>query len=208
MPYITEINNDGELNTALQNFSTVCAANVATLGLNPVSLNEISGAASAFNSTFNAATAAKATAKSTVESKDVQKRTSKAIISKYAKLFRATSTIPDALLEQLMLPHHKTPATKTPPTVPTNLVASADGNGVIKLKWNRNGNSNLTQFLIESRPSPSGEWQMIGGTTQSKFETVAVPGNYIAFRVSAQRRDLTSTPSTPVILWENGDTNE
>ncbi|MFN8138961.1 MAG: hypothetical protein U0R49_04095 [Fimbriimonadales bacterium] len=59
MPYITEIDADGELNTALANFNTVCIANAATLGLAPGDLTEIAAASTSFNTTFNAAASAK-----------------------------------------------------------------------------------------------------------------------------------------------------
>lgn len=204
MPYITEIDADGVLNSALANFNTVCIANSATLGLNPVSLTEINNAATLFNTAFNNSTASKATTKSVVEAKDIQKKSSKATISKFAKQFRANPAISDALLEQLMLPKHKTPGTKTPPAQPLNLVGSADGNGLISLKWNRNGNRQGTQFLIEVRTDPTEEWTIGGGTTQAKFQYQAVPGVYIAFRVIAQRHELNSPASVPFSLWENG----
>lgn len=204
MPYITEIVADGDLNTALANFNTVCAANAATLGLTPADITAIGTAATGFNTSLNAATAAKATAKSSVDAKVVQKKTSRAVVSKYAKIFRANQAVPDSLLEQLMLPHHKTNGSKTPPAQPLDLVGSADGNGLVKLKWKRNGNIQSTQFLLEVRTDPAGNWSISGATTQTKFSYQAVPGSYIAFRVTATRRDLSSPPSTPFALWENG----
>lgn len=33
---------------------------------------------------------------------------------------------------------------------------------------------------------------------------MAVPGVYVAFRVTATRRDLLSPPSFPYAFWENG----
>jgi len=204
MAFITEITADGELNTALANFNTVCAANAALLALAPGDLTAIAAAATGFNTTYNAATAAKAAAKNSVEAKDIQKKTSKTAVSKYAKLFRANLAVPDNLLDSLMLPHHKTPGSKTPPTQPLDLVGSADGNGLVNLKWKRNGNTQGTQFLLEVRTDPAGPWSISGSTTQTKFGYQAVPGVYIAFRVTATRRNLLSPPSVPIVLWENG----
>lgn len=204
MPYITDNLADGEFNTALANFNTVCIANTVTLGLAPGDLTAIAAAASNFNTTFNASTAAKAAAKNSVEAKDIQKKSSKATISKYAKMFRANAGVPDNLLDSLMLPHHKTPGTKTPPTQPLDLTGSADGNGLVNLKWKRNGNISGTQFLIETRTDPDGDWTISGSTTQTKFAYQAVVGSYIAFRVTATRRDLVSPPSFPYAFWENG----
>ncbi len=59
MSYITKIEADGDLNTALANFNTVCIANAATLGLAPGDLTEIAAASTAFTTSFNAVTSAK-----------------------------------------------------------------------------------------------------------------------------------------------------
>lgn len=202
MPYITEIVNDGDLNTALANFNTVCIANAAALGLVPADLTEIAAASTNFNTTLNTATAAKATANSAVESKDVQKATSRNVVNKWAKVFRAKTTVSDALLNQLMLPPHKTPGSFTQPTTPTDLVATANGDGVIALKWKRNGNIQGTTFTIEYRTSPSGGWAILGTSTKASFGWESTPGQYVAFRVSATRRGVTSPASTPVVLWD------
>lgn len=202
MPYITEINADGELNSALANFNTVCIANSVALGLAPGDLTEIASAATSFNTNLNTSTAAKATARSAVEAKDTQKGTSKGVIAKWAKVFRAKLTVTDALLGQLMLPPHKTPGTFAEPTTPTDLVATANGNGDIALKWNRAGNNQFTTFIIEYRTSASDPWVMLGTSTKRTFGWESAPGQYIAFRVSASRRGVISAASTPVVLWD------
>lgn len=204
MPYITEIDADGDLNTAVANFNTVCIANAATLSLTPANLTEIAAAATSFEGSLNSAIASKATSKGLVEAKDLQKKATKAVISKYAKIFRANLAVPDNLLDQLMVPHHKTPGTKTPPTEPLDLTASADGNGLVLLKWNRNGNRAGTQYFIEVRTDPQAEWTISGGTTKVQFSYQAAPGVYIAFRIVAARNGMTSPASVPVSLWENG----
>lgn len=204
MPYVTEIDADAELSAALNQFQVTCAANAAALSLTPANLTEIAGMATSFTTSFNAVVAVKQTAKSTVEAKDIQKKASKAILSKWAKTFRANQAVPDSLLDSLMLPHHKTPGTKTPPTQPTNLVASADGLGLVSLKWSRNGNNQRTQFLIETQTTPGGPWSVSGGTLKTKFQFQANVGEFIGFRVVASRDDQQSQASVPVQLWVNG----
>jgi len=204
MSYITDNLSDGQLNTALANFNTVCIANSVALGLSPADLTAIAAAATTFNTTINAATAARAAAKNAVDAKDLQKKASRATVSKYAKMFRANLTVPDNMLASLMLPPHKTPGSKTAPTQPLNLFGNADGNGLVNLKWSRNGNTNGTTFLIEVRTDPQGDWSISGSTTATRFAYQAVPGSYIAFRVTATRRGLLSPASFPFALWENG----
>ena len=54
------------------------------------------------------------------------------------------------------------------------------------------------------RTDTAGPWSISGSTTQTKFACTAVPDVYIAFRVTATRRNLLSPPSVPFALWENG----
>lgn len=200
--YITDIEADGNLNTALQNFHTVCAANATALGLGLPDLTAILNATTNFTNDLNAVVAAKAASKAAASAKDAQKKASKAVVSQWAKTFRANVTVSDALLAQLMLPPHKTPGTKSAPTTPTALVASADGLGNVYMSWNRGANRNGTVFLIEFRTSPTADWAVLNSTTKVKFSVQATPGSYIAFRVSAQRNSQTSAASTPVALWD------
>jgi hypothetical protein len=201
MPYITEIERDGDLNLAMANFSAVCTANATPLGLTGPMLAEIDDAATEFATKLTAAAAAKAAQRAAVEAKDDQKAASQAIISKYAKIFRANSAIQDSLLAELMLPPHNTPGSQTTPTTPIDLVASANGDGVTTLKWNRNGNDRGTTFRIEKRTSPEGAWTIVDTTTRRRLATMSTPGQYVAYRVIAARNGMASPPSTPVVLW-------
>lgn len=206
--YITEISADGDLNVALANFNTVCAANAVALGLSPANLTEIAGASTGFTSNLNAWVGARSSANLALDNKNLQKKTSKSIISKWAKTFRANNAVPDGLLDQLMLPPHKTPGSKTPPATPTDLVANADGQGLVSLKWKRNGNNQNTVFQIETRSSAGASWVPLDSTTKAKYTYQAVAGEYVAFRVTAKRNGLTSPASVAVVLWEDGGTGQ
>ncbi|HRI42571.1 MAG TPA: fibronectin type III domain-containing protein [Fimbriimonadaceae bacterium] len=207
MPWITEIVADGQLNGALANFATVCDNNAGPLGLTGPMVAEIEGAATNFSAELAASTAAKAARAAAVQSKSTQKTTSKAIVSKYAKIFRANSAVSDELLAQLMLPPHSTPGSESSPTTPLDLTASANGEGVTTLKWNRNGNIRGTIFQIEKRTSPSGAWSILDTTTRRTFVTASAPGQYVAYRVRATRSGQSSAPSTPVVLWDGSGSN-
>jgi hypothetical protein len=156
--YITEIEADAALAQALIAYHATAAANAATLGLNPANLTELLNAANEFNADLQSWIATSTAAKEALVNKNQQKAASKAVVSKWAKVFRANLAIPDSLLAELMLPPHKTPGTKTPPSQPTNLVADADGLGLVKLRWSRNGNNATTVFEIQTRASAADEW--------------------------------------------------
>lgn len=205
MPWITEIVADGALNSALANFATVCTDNMAALGLTAPMLAEIEDAALNFNTQLASATAAKAAQHAAVQAKDTQKSTSKEVVSKYAKIFRANAGVSDELLAQLMLPPHNTPGSSLSPTIPSTLVASANGDGVTTLRWSRNGNIKGTIFQIEKRTSPTAAWTILDSTSRRTFVTISSPGQYIAYRVIATRNGMTSAPSTPVVLWDGSE---
>lgn len=205
MPYITQITKEAELSVALTSFSATCAANALALGgLTAPQLAEISGMASGFASSLASLATARAAEKLAVENKNLQLATSKTLLAKWAKTFRANPAISDALLDQLNLPHHKTPGTKTAPTTPLDLVATADIQGLVNLKWKRNGNRSNTVFTIELQGEPGGHWSIAGSTTKTKFNYQAVAGEYIALRVYASRDEQNSQPTLPVTLWANG----
>lgn len=202
--YITEIVADSDLNVALQNFSAVCAANSVALGLNPAGLTEIAGAATGFTTNLNSWVGARSAANLAKDNKDAQKKASKIIVSKWAKTFRANPAVPDALLDQLDLPRHKTPGTKTPPTTPLDLVATPDVQALVGLRWKRNGNNGTTQFVVEAQTAPDGDWSIVGTTLKVRFSHQAELGMYVAYRVTATRDGLDSQPTVPVVLWPNG----
>lgn len=204
MPYITEIHADDAYNAAVQNFAVACDANKVALGLSVPDLAEIAGAAVAFGTTMSNLIAAKNAAESAREAKDVQKAATKAIVSKWAKTFRANMALPDALLVDLMVAPHLTPGAKTPPAIPLDLVAASDGQGNIRLQWKRNGNIQGTSFLVEFQSSPGGEWQYLSSVSKRTFFTTWEPGAYVAYRVTAIRRGIASAPGIPVVLWLGG----
>lgn len=204
MPYITEIRKEADLSVAMTAFAATCAANATPLGLTPANITEINGMASGFAGTISAYQTAKAATSLAHENKSLQLKASKVILSKWAKTFRANPAISDALLDQLNLPHHATPGTKTPPTTPLDLLANANVQGFVSLKWKRNGNNSRTQYMIEVQTETDGNWTIVGGTTKTKFGYQAVLGAYVAFRVFASRDNLNSAPCVPVVLWAGG----
>ncbi len=202
-PYITSIQVDTLLETALTSFAAACAANQAALGLTAPQNTEIQNAATAFVNAMNTMMTQRNLAKNATDNKDWVKKTTKAVVSKYAKIFNSNTAIPDNLLAQLQLPPHKPSKTTSAPAKPMNLLGKADGDGMVSLKWSRNGNIAGTVFLIETQLSPTAEWTQLGATTKAKFEFQWTVGEYVGIRVTAQRHNQSSAPSTPYVMWGN-----
>lgn len=193
-----------EFAVGLANFAAVCQEEATVLGLDEGDLAAIAQAATTLSSDLNAVTTARAAFQAAIAAKDEGKASAKALVSAFSRRFRANPSVPDDLLTRLRLAPHQTPPTDRTPTMPTELVATADGDGTIRLRWNRNGNIERTIFVVERREGPEEPWAMAGVTTRRSFRTNSPPGRYVAFRVRAQRRGVTSGASVPVVLWAAG----
>ena len=200
--YITEIQGQAQFADALNSFNAQCIANADSLELTVPQLAEIQQAANKMTQKLNDWFAAKEAAHQAGIDKNAELLTSKGIVAKYAKTFRANPLISDALLGLLMLAPHNPPKTSTPPTQPGQCNATGDIQGFATLKWGRNGNGSGTIFKIEYRNQPSGPWALLATTLKSTYSYQAIPGEFIQFRIVAQRKGQSSPPSLPATLWD------
>lgn len=205
--YITEVQGQAQFADALNSFSAQCAANADVLKLDPPQLAEIAQAATKVTQKLDAWFEAKEAANQAGIDKNDEIKTAKGIVSTYAKTFRADPTISDALLGLLMLAPHNPPKTSTPPAQPGQCNAKGDLQGFVYLKWGRGGNGSGTIFTIEYRLQPSGPWTVLGTTLKSTFAYQATPGEFVQFRVVAQRKGQSSPPSLPATLWDYSSDN-
>lgn len=202
--YITELRADPALVAALNTILPLINTNKTTLGMTAQQVTDLTNLCNAYITQYNAANTARLAAKAAVASKDANKKTALTSLYSYVKTWRANAAIPDSLLEQLMVAPHNVSGTTTPPVTPLDLVAFSDGQGNIELRWKKSTNKSGTQFVIEQRTSPTEDWTLAGVTTKQKYELTRTPGEYVAFRIIAVRGGMTSNPSIPVSLWDNG----
>ena len=205
MEPINEIQSDPALVAAVQQILPVVSAQKTVLNMTTQQVTDLTNLANAYIAQYGASNTAKAAAKSAVASKDTAKKAMTNSLYSYVRQWRANPGVSDALLAQLLCSPRNTSGSSTPPTMPTELTAFANGLGDIQLKWNRNGNKSGTVFLVQSRFAPNGEWVTINATTKVSDKLTAEPGNYIAFRIVAVRGGRSSNPSVPVSLWEDGN---
>jgi hypothetical protein len=205
--YITQIVGENQFNTAFQEFAGVCATNAAALGLSPDEVADIQLEANKVTTKLGEWVAAKSAAAAAKSSKDTQFEAGHAYVAQWAKTFRANILISDDLLADLKLPPHNPPKTTVPPAEVDGVVAKGNGQGYIKLSWNRAGNKSGTVFVIEYRTSVGSPWQVLDATTRARFGFQWQVGDYIGIRVSARRGNVSSQPSAPVVLWEAGGDN-
>lgn len=205
--YITEENADGPLNSKYVSFKGSAELNKVPLGLTTPDLTAMTTLSTAFANALAAADTAKAASKAATTAKNQAKKAVKANIASWSKIWRANAAITDQLLDTMMLAPHNTPASYTPPTTPKDLVANVNGEGVISLKWGRNGNKSGTIFNVETAEEGSGPWTIYDSTTKAKFEYQGTPGTSVWFRIVAKRDGQSAAPTNPVSVWAGGGGN-
>ena len=88
------------------------------------------------------------------------------------------------------------------PNAPTALNVALTGETTLTLRWNRNGNSSTTSFIIER--NFDGVWTQIGSVTASKFLVTGVEvGEKALFRAYAQRGNRRSDFSNQAVIWDS-----
>jgi hypothetical protein len=207
MPYITEENSDPKLAIAMNTFLTNAAKNEDILGLDAESIGAFSAAFAAFQNALDDADEAKAESKAKTSTKNDKKQDAKELIAQFAQAWRANPDIPDAVLDQMLVPNRANGGTRTPPTIPVNLRLTVDSTGEISLAWGRNGNKYGTIFNVETASSATGTYTTFDMTTKAKMKYPGTPGVPVWFRVNAKRNGFSSGYSLPISLWAAGTTD-
>lgn len=187
----------------LENFAAVCDANNTTLGLSPTEVTTIEGYSTTFNGAMNNVAQTKASFQGAVSGKNANRRTITTAVRALAREFKANPAISAELLRQLGIVSDNSAG---PVRTVTGLTATGCSNGVNELKWNRNGNSPVTSFVIEYALGLSNDWNFAGVTTKTTFDHEnQTPGVFLRYRVISNRAGQTSAPSDPVSIYTNGN---
>ena len=90
-------------------------------------------------------------------------------------------------------------------TVVTGLTVKGCDDGVNVLKWNRTGNAQGTQFIIEASPNGNTLWDLVDVVTRTDYKhNDQVPGEKQYYRIRSKRAGITSPPSPAVVVYSNG----
>lgn len=179
------------------NFAANCAENADELGLSPDEVEAIFQASRRLDQDLLALQEAHAAYRAAVAKKDTTRSETVEFARIYARIFKANPGVTPSLQMRLGIVS-SAPSSAVVPV--NNLVADGDGNGVIALRWDRNGNSRGTSFLVEYRAYADGEWRTAGVTTKTRFKhTGQVVGRTLAYRITSIRSDEVSIPC-PVVL--------
>lgn len=197
--------DDLALQAWLNNFAETCEKYESELDLDTEELAEINGAASGFSTDLTAQSTAKAILKGATAAKNSAKTTANAVARKYAKEFKANPTVSSEILSELQIVSN---AVTSPVTTVTGVSVTGCDDGVNKVTWNRNGNSQGTSFIIEYRVDGQSNWNFAGVVTKVKFDHEnQTPGVMTWYRIISTRAGTNSAPSVAVAAYPNSSGN-
>ncbi len=187
-------------------WSATFATNLATyktqLGITDPDIANINALLATFNTALGNLNNAKKAQTSATQSK---KAAQKALVTAERALIRRVPASPGAttaIRVALGINKRTGQRTKTPPTIPTEVVATTSADGVNTIKWNRNANKPATTFRIDMMKTGDTEWTFVDNTTKTKFDhTGQTPGVTIYYRVTATRSDMVSEPSQTASVY-------
>lgn len=186
-----------------QTFSDVCAQNATQLNLTSEDVEAISQAALTLYQSIVAVNEAKRKLASLVSEKDNVRQSAAELARGYAKTFKATKSINDAMLQNLGVVKS---AQYGPVQKVEKLTVTTKETGENTLKWDRNMNSGNTIFLIEFSYADQPDWQFAGAVTKTTFiHARQKPGRMVFYRVTATRSGNSSVPCVPVAAYPNTD---
>jgi hypothetical protein len=195
---------EAQLQIWYNNFVQKCEKHETVLDLNAQEFLEISSASADLTTELNAVKDAQTTYRSAVAGKNTVKSNSIATARSFARQFKANPNVPQSVLQDLGIVANNT---NNPVTMVTGLTAVGCDNGVNSLKWNRNGNSAGTQFIVEYSIGNQTNWKFAGAPTRSEFDHEnQIPGTFIWYRVTATRANNYSVPCPAVSVYgSSGD---
>ena len=204
MSFITTEQSDGDYLSNLGAFLEAAAVNAEVLGLTAGEMEMLLTEVQALDSAMVNAVTARAAAMAATTAKEAQLERLRGAVAMLAASWRANPTIPDEVLDELMVAPHKVSRRVSAPSVVRDLVLTATGGGLITLRWGAGGNIKGTVYQIECCSSPDGHWVLLDTVTARKFERVFEPGVPVWFRVRAKRGSRVSGACLPVSMWAGG----
>lgn len=187
----------------LSNFAAKCELYETEIGLSAQQILTIQNQSATFSSNLDTVDAMKLELQGEVAGKDQARKIATTTARNFAKQIKGTPGVTPQILGALGI----VSSNSTNPVVPvTNLSANGCSDGINRLKWNRNGNSTGTMFLIESRFENSTIWNFVAAVTKTSFNHEnQTPGQTQYYRIKSTRSGITSNPSDPAVVYSNGD---
>ncbi|MES2764922.1 MAG: fibronectin type III domain-containing protein [Bacteroidota bacterium] len=191
--------NDREFLVWSQNFLEVATEFQADLGLTPTQIQDIADLIGNFVNDLGTSERLTQQAKIAVHNKNVSHEALEEHLRSLARQYKVKPGLADAILMALRLTVGDKQPTHHAVVTPENVMVHMEADGKVHIEWNSSGNTAGTQYIIEKRKLPAGEYVIIGSTPRRSFtDTTPDSGAPASYRISAQRAGDTSAPSAGV----------
>lgn len=185
----------------IENFAAIASVNAAELGFSTDDVEAMEDLAEKYREAYEASNKARIAALSASSTKRDAREESEELFRSMARRANANDSIPPQIKAKLGMGIQK--AGPSPVTTPDNLVVVGNALGINRLSWQPNGNSRSVAYIIEYREQGQSEWRMLTTTTSLKYQhTGQIPGQRIAYRVSAKRSNVQSSPCAAVSVYD------
>lgn len=201
--------NEAKLEGWLENFSNVVSTHVQELGLTSAQVIEIGENYTLVSSSLADVETSKQATRGKVTAKDNNIKRVVARTRSIVRQIQGKADVPEELKRQLGITVRDTPATKTPPDIPTGVKVTTNSNGKNTVTWERGGNMPTTTFLIEATVDDTTPFVVVGTVTSTKFvHSNQTPGARIYYRVRAARHGVLSGASASVVAYGPSGRNQ
>lgn len=200
MPNFSQISN-AELTAWVDNCTTVIEAAIGDFGMPAGAVTDFGDQNALLKTSMTNRIAADDAAAAAIKTEQTEREKLEKLASYFNKTIKANPDVSDSNKILAGIEPNK-PPTRTPPVAPAELTVKGYENETNVLKWNRAGNKQGTQFIIEYREANELEFKMLDGVTEATYiHTGRTPGVQCAYRVKAKRAGESSTYSNIAIVY-------
>lgn len=189
----------------LTNFKAVALANDEVLELNADEVLALNSGTTGYSTSLTALEAAKKAQNSATTEKNASKAEITALVRSLSRKFKGNANVSETLLRALGI---LSTSTAGPVVTVTGVDVQACDDGVNTVKFDRNGNSPATTFIIEFKTPSGSDWLFGDAITKTTWNHEGqTPGQQVWYRITSARAGQRSAPSVPVAAYPNTDSN-
>ncbi len=190
---------DTDLASWLMNYLKACTELQAELGLSDSRLQELQVEIDQYDIALKRYTAQLFIARGATAGKNLKRDQVIHRVRAYTREFKAKPGVNPGDLSKLGVVKVRE---SQPVRGVTGLTVAPSGDGTNLIKWNRNGNSPSTNFIIECSQEDQSDFRFVGSTTKTKFKHEdQIPGRTQWYRVFATRAGASSGRSQHVSVY-------
>ncbi len=185
-----------------ETFTSVAGQNLTTLKMTATEMAAFGQLVNALKDARAALEVLRSQAKGATMGKDTDRILVESAARQMNLRIQGTAGVSDDLKRQLGLTVRNATPARRRPLVPMNPTVNGYQTGVNALRWERNGNTNGTQFDIEYRAGEVSAFSPLITVTAARFDHQnQTPGVPVTYRIRARRAGFASPFSTEATVY-------